>query len=101
MRFPTIWYVRPAKAHKNRRVQRHSKHKTDKKPIKDPQKKYRLLSKFYNLSGLKILEEKKKKTERYGFVQKVIQIISYGHWTQGPVKILLVTFTTNVSDMVF
>ena len=29
------------KAHLNRRAQRHSKHKT-KKPIKDPQKKYRL-----------------------------------------------------------
>ena len=29
------------KAHINRRVQRHSKHKTEKK-IKDPQKKYRL-----------------------------------------------------------
>ena len=30
------------KAHVNRRAQRHSKHKTEKKPIKDPQKKYRL-----------------------------------------------------------
>ena len=30
------------KAHINRRAQRHSKHKTEKKPIKDPQKKYRL-----------------------------------------------------------
>ena len=30
------------KAHINRRSQRHSKHKTEKKPIKDPQKKYRL-----------------------------------------------------------
>ena len=30
------------KAHINRRPQRHSKHKTEKKPIKDPQKKYRL-----------------------------------------------------------
>ena len=29
------------KAHINRRAQRHSKHKTE-KPIKDPQKKYRL-----------------------------------------------------------
>ena len=30
------------KAHINRRAQRHSKHKTEKKNIKDPQKKYRL-----------------------------------------------------------
>ena len=30
------------KAHINRRVQRHSKHKTEKKTKKDPQKKYRL-----------------------------------------------------------
>ena len=30
------------KAHINRRGQRHSKHKAEKKPIKDPQKKYRL-----------------------------------------------------------
>ena len=30
------------KAHVNRRAQRHSKHKTEKKHIKDPQKKYRL-----------------------------------------------------------
>ena len=30
------------KAHINRRVQKHSKHKTEKKNIKDPQKKYRL-----------------------------------------------------------
>ena len=30
------------KAHINRRGQRHSKHKTEKKSIKDPQKKYRL-----------------------------------------------------------
>ena len=30
------------KAHINRRAQRHSKHKTEKKIIKDPQKKYRL-----------------------------------------------------------
>ena len=31
------------KAHINRRIQRHSKHKTVKKPIKDPQKKYKPL----------------------------------------------------------
>ena len=30
------------KAHINRRAQRHSKHKTEKKNTKDPQKKYRL-----------------------------------------------------------
>ena len=30
------------KAHIDRRAQRHSKHKTEKKNIKDPQKKYRL-----------------------------------------------------------
>ena len=30
------------KAHINRRAQRHSKHKTEKKNIKDPQRKYRL-----------------------------------------------------------
>ena len=30
------------KAHINRRTQRHSKHKTEKNPIKDPQKKYHL-----------------------------------------------------------
>ena len=30
------------KAHINRRAQRHGKHKTEKKPIKDLQKKYRL-----------------------------------------------------------
>ena len=30
------------KAHINRLTQRHSKHKTEKKNIKDPQKKYRL-----------------------------------------------------------
>ena len=30
------------KAHINRRSRRHSKHKTEKKHIKDPQKKYRL-----------------------------------------------------------
>ena len=30
------------KAHINRRTQRHSKHKTEKKNMKDPQKKYRL-----------------------------------------------------------
>ena len=30
------------KAHINRRAQRHSKHNTEKNPIKDPQKKYRL-----------------------------------------------------------
>ena len=30
------------KAHINRRSQRHSKHKTEKKNIEDPQKKYRL-----------------------------------------------------------
>ena len=30
------------KTHINRRTQRHSKHKTEKKPMKDPQKKYRL-----------------------------------------------------------
>ena len=30
------------KAHINRRAQRHSKHKTEKKNIKDPQKLYRL-----------------------------------------------------------
>ena len=30
------------KAHINRSAQRHSKHKTEKNPIKDPQKKYRL-----------------------------------------------------------
>ena len=30
------------KAHKNRRAKRHSKRKTEKKLIKDPQKKYRL-----------------------------------------------------------
>ena len=29
------------KAHINRRAQRHSKHRTEKKNIKDPQKKYR------------------------------------------------------------
>ena len=38
------------KAHINRRAQRHSKHKTEKKHIKDPQKKYRLgtVSKIFN-----------------------------------------------------
>ena len=30
------------KAHINRRAQRHSKHKTEKKTIKDPQKKHRI-----------------------------------------------------------
>ena len=39
------------KAHINRRAQRHNKHKTEKKPIKDPLKKYyQLLSKL--LHGL-------------------------------------------------
>ena len=38
------------KAHINRRAQRHSKIKTEKKHIKDPQKKYRLgtVSKIFN-----------------------------------------------------
>ena len=38
------------KAHINRRAQRHSKHKTEKETIKDPQKKYRLgtVSKIFN-----------------------------------------------------
>ena len=39
------------KAHINRRAQRHSKHKTEKKPTKDAQKKYRLgmVSKIFYL----------------------------------------------------
>ena len=42
------------KAHINRCEQRHSKHKTEKKTIKDPQKKYRLgtVSKIFS-GGLK------------------------------------------------
>ena len=46
----------------------------------------------------------KKRPERYELMQKVIQIKNLCKdykldWTQGPVKILGVTFTTNVYDI--
>ena len=39
------------KTHKNRLAQRHSKHKTEKNNIKDPQKKYRLGTVTYLFNG--------------------------------------------------
>ena len=60
-----------------------------------------LLSKFYKLSGLKINEEKTRAIwigAKSNSNNKLCKDFKFD-WTQGPVKILGVTFTTNVYDI--
>ena len=60
-----------------------------------------ILSKFYNLSGLKINEVKTRAIwigAKSNSNNKLYEDYKLD-WTQGPVKILRVTFTTNVNDI--